>query len=85
MELLNAAATDGRWFNEGFPTSSPCPETARVRFAKEVRSQPTAVTDGLQITSPADGSSVEPGQALTVIVEPDAGVTPDRDDAEQPR
>ena len=35
-----------------------------------------APTGGLRITSPVNGAAVEPGQPFTVVVEPEAGVTP---------
>jgi len=72
VELLNAAPGDAALFGEGFPTSA-C-TAAPQRLAVSSASLAT-VAGGIQITSPGAGSTVQPGQTLTVTVAPDAGVS----------
>lgn len=74
VELLNASPHDGSLFGTGFPVSA-CSQQMTSQRPRSAATAPAAALTGLIFTSPADGSTVTPGQVVTVTIQPDAGVT----------
>jgi uncharacterized repeat protein (TIGR01451 family) len=77
VTLLNASPQDAALFAPGFPMER-CTRQAPGGLQAAAASTPVVTTTGLRITAPPEGSTVTPGQAVTVTVQPDAGVTPNR-------
>jgi len=76
VELLNTSPDDNEFgqFGNGYAQAST------MKLSQSLTHPPIRVAaagTGIQITSPADGSTVAPGQTVAVTVQPDAGLTLD--------